>query len=149
MSIKKRLNKKGQSAVEFLILLPVLIFVSLVAFQIFSAIYTSLVNQAAARFQVFYDMKNHRGFARKLPLAEIQKPIYPELEIFSPRYRAENKGGVIRGGKTPPKPYFAAMVEEPRGSGSYPKRDIRTVGVKTISVKSRFGVCERDLGVCK
>lgn len=146
---KGKMDDKGQSAVEFLILLPVLVFVVLVSYQIFSIVYTSLVNQGAARFMLFHKMENMRGFATKPPIPGIQDPVYPELEVFSPRYRSSQNKGNISGRGAPPTPYYAMMVEEPRGSGLFPKRRIRTIGEKVIQVRTKVGICERNVGICK
>jgi len=152
LSIKK-INKKGQSAVEFLLLLPVLVYVLVVAFQMFSIVYTSMVNQAAARFEVFRIVNNLRGRAEKVNLSSfgtLNDPIFPGLETYNKNFRATNNSGSVDVVSRPRDPYFAMKVVEPRGSGSYPKRGIRTaVDMKFVSVKTIFGLCERSDGVCR
>ena len=142
-------NKKGQSAVEFLLLIPVLVYVVLIAFQMFSIILTSLINQGAARFELFQRISNHRGYATKIEDNEIKTPLYPSLETFSDSSRATNIEGGVDVTGAPGKPYFAVMVEEPRGSGLYPRREIQTLGTKVIEVKSKVGICERPEGICR
>jgi hypothetical protein len=150
--LKKTISEnKGQSAVEFLLLIPVLVFVLVVAFQMFSIVYTSLVNQGAARFEVFRIANNLRGRAEKVNISgsvPLEDPIYPGLETYDRDFRATNNVGSVDVVSPPKKPYFAMMVEEPRGSGLFPKREIRTIGTKIVNVKTRFGLCERADGVC-
>ena len=150
--LQSRKNRRGQSVIEFMLLIPVLVYVLVVAFQMFSIVYTSFINQEASRFEVFRIINNLRGRAEKVDLPHfgtLNEPIFPGLETFDAGFRATNNSGSVDVVSPPNKPYFAMMVEEPRGSGRYPKRDIRTIGTKTISVETRFGVCEKADGVCK
>lgn len=149
-SVTKILNLKGQSTLEFLILVPVLAYAILVSYQVFSSVCTSLVNQGAVHFEAFRLIDNNRGRARRLNELNLPKPIFPERETYSKTYRATNKGGNtpdIKGSSS--YPYLAVKVEEPRGSNADPKREIRTIGSKMITIRTHFGVCEVDRGICQ
>jgi len=143
-------NIEGQSATEFLLLLPVLVYVVIVTFQFFSIFYTSMVNQAAAKFELFRRVDNQRGYSKKIVGVEgLDKPIYPELETFSDTHRASREGGRVDVRAEPTKPYFAVMVEEPKGSGSFPRRNLSTTGAKEIKIKTKYGICEFARGICR
>ena len=144
---KRLKNKKGQSAIEFLILVPILVYCLIVTYQVFSMIMTSLVNQEAARFTLFNIIDNHRGRAEKVTDSSIsgatRDPIFPGLETYSETYRSTNTYGNVSNTASPPKEYFAVKVEEPRGSGLWPRRDLSTLGTKTVEIKTKYGVYER------
>ena len=143
----KKRNEKGQSAVEFLVLLPVMVYAIFITYQLFSIVSTSLINQAAARFELFHRIENSRGYALDPGIPDVGKPIYPSLESFNSRYRASIQGGTVSRVAAPPDPFFAMMVEEE--NGNFPERKLLVPGRGTVSIKTRYGICEQARGICR
>lgn len=101
---------------------------------------------------MFRSIDNNRGRAMEMRTGfpEPQIPIYPSFESFSKTYRSQNTAGSapdVRGDSG--LGFLAMKVEEPRGSGRFPKREFRTIGVRQIQVISVVGICESAKGVCR
>lgn len=62
MVARKRCRKKGQSLLEFALLMPIIVMMIQVLIQVESAISTGIVNQKYARSTLHYLMFNHRNY---------------------------------------------------------------------------------------